>query len=99
MRRDLRIEKVYPHPPAKVWRAITTREALAEWLMENDFELKVGHRFQFRTEPAPGFDGIVNCEVLEIEEERRLRYLGGWADRHRCDVDAGAGRSGNSIHV
>lgn len=30
----------------------------------NDFEPRIGHRFQFRTEPAPGFDGVVNCEVL-----------------------------------
>ena len=74
MKRDLRIEKVYPHPPARVWSAITSRDALAQWLMENDFKLEIGHRFQFRTDPAPGFDGIVNCEVLSFEEPRHLSF-------------------------
>jgi uncharacterized protein YndB with AHSA1/START domain len=65
---------VYPHPPERVWRALTETDALAEWLMENDFEPIVGHRFQFRTEPAPGFDGTVNCQVLAVEEPRLISF-------------------------
>ena len=42
--------------------------------MENDFEPRVGHRFQFHTAPRPGFNGIVRCEVLEVDEPRRLVY-------------------------
>jgi uncharacterized protein YndB with AHSA1/START domain len=42
--------------------------------MPNDFELRLGHRFQFKTKPAPGFDGIVRCEVLEIIPFRKLVY-------------------------
>jgi uncharacterized protein YndB with AHSA1/START domain len=42
--------------------------------MPNDFQPVVGHQFTFRTHPAPGFDGIVHCEVLEVELERRLSY-------------------------
>ncbi|NNE43147.1 MAG: SRPBCC domain-containing protein [Gemmatimonadetes bacterium] len=82
MSRSIRLEKTYPHPPAKVWKAVTSSAALAEWLMENDFRPEVGHEFQFRTEPAPGFDGIVNCRVLAIEEERRLSFtwVGGPVD-------------------
>lgn len=64
---SIEIERIYPHPPELVWRALTTRELLAEWLMENDFEPVVGHEFTFRTEPGPGFDGIVRCEVLELD--------------------------------
>jgi len=37
---------------------------MADWLMPNDFQPRLGHKFQFRTKPAPGFDGIVNCEVV-----------------------------------
>jgi len=40
--------------------------------MPNDFEAKVGHRFQFRSKPVGGWDGIVNCEVLELVPERRM---------------------------
>jgi uncharacterized protein YndB with AHSA1/START domain len=42
--------------------------------MENDFEPAVGHTFQFRTAPAPGFDGIVDCEVLAVDPPRRLSF-------------------------
>ena len=73
-------EAVYPHPPERVWRALTEPEAIARWLMENDFQPRVGHKFRFRTEPRPGFDGIVHCEVVEVDEPRRLAYTwaGGW---------------------
>jgi len=74
MKRDIRRTVTYPHPPERVWTALTDPKALAQWLMPNDFEPTVGHRFQFRTEPAPGFDGIVHCEVLEVEAPTRLRY-------------------------
>jgi uncharacterized protein YndB with AHSA1/START domain len=72
MTRNLRFEMVYPYPPETVWKAITTREAIAEWLMENDFEPRVGHRFQFRAKPMPGWSGIVDAEVLELEPPRRM---------------------------
>lgn len=72
MERALRFEETYPHPPAKVWRVLTTREHLARWLMHNDFEPRVGHKFQFRAKPVGGWDGIVKCEVLELVPERRL---------------------------
>jgi uncharacterized protein YndB with AHSA1/START domain len=72
MKRDIKLEAFYPHPPERVWRAITDGRALAKWLMPNDFEPTVGHKFQFRTKPAPGFDGIVHCEVLELEAPRLL---------------------------
>jgi uncharacterized protein YndB with AHSA1/START domain len=42
--------------------------------MPNDFEPVVGHRFEMRTKPAPGFDGIVRCEVTVVEPPQRLAY-------------------------
>lgn len=71
---SIRIEVTYPHPRDRVWTALTDSQAMAEWLMPNDFEPHVGHRFTMRTDPAPGFDGIVHCRVLEIEAPRRLSY-------------------------
>jgi len=72
--RDLRFEEIYPFPPERLWRALTEPEAIADWLMPNDFQPVVGHKFQFRSKPQPGWDGIVNCEVLEIEPPRVLAY-------------------------
>jgi uncharacterized protein YndB with AHSA1/START domain len=82
MKRDLHFEMMYPHSREHVWRAITNSEAMSRWLMPNDFEPVVGHRFQFRTKAAPGFDGIVNCEVLEVLPPERLVYTwkGGGVD-------------------
>jgi uncharacterized protein YndB with AHSA1/START domain len=64
-----------PHPPEQVWQALTTRDLLARWLMPNDFEPRVGHRFTFHTDPVPdqGFDGKVHCEVLELAPPERLK--------------------------
>ncbi|MGH7554652.1 MAG: SRPBCC family protein [Longimicrobiales bacterium] len=74
MRRDLHFEMYYPHAPEKVWRALTDRRAIERWLMPDDFEPRVGHRFRFVSKPTGGWDGIVNCEVLELEPNRRLVY-------------------------
>jgi uncharacterized protein YndB with AHSA1/START domain len=72
--RAIHIEMTYDQAPESVWAALTMRDAIALWLMPNDFELRIGHRFQFKTKPAPGFDGIVRCEVLEIEPLKKLVY-------------------------
>src|SRR5713226_365222 len=74
MKRDIRIEVTYPYHPAQVWRALTDSAELAQWLMPNDFQPRLGHKFQFRTKPQPGWRGIVDCEVTELDEPRRLSY-------------------------
>ncbi len=74
MRRDLTFERIYPYTPEQVWEALTDPAALSEWLMDNDFQPYVGHRFRFRTQPAPGFDGIVYCEVTALDKPHRLAY-------------------------
>lgn len=74
MKRDIHIERVYLHPRELVWRALTDGELIAQWLMKNDFLPVAGHRFTMRTEPAPGFDGVVHGEVLEIDAPHRMRW-------------------------
>lgn len=63
------------HPPEKVWRALTDPVLLMEWLLPVvDFKLEPGAAFTFNAQPQPGWDGIVNCRVLEIEAQRTLSY-------------------------
>ncbi len=64
-----------PHAPERVWQALTNQDLLAQWLMPNDFEPRVGHHFTFTTNPVPGhsFDGTVHCEVLELVPGERLK--------------------------
>jgi uncharacterized protein YndB with AHSA1/START domain len=76
---DIRTDAFLPHPPAKVWRALTDALLLAAWLMPNDFQPRVGRRFTFRADPAPGFDGVIRCEVLALRplELLRISWAGG----------------------
>ncbi|MGN9911568.1 SRPBCC family protein [Phytohabitans sp. LJ34] len=82
----IRVDQFLPHPPAKVWRALTTPELMAQWLMPNDFRPEPGHRFTFRARPvgATGFSGVIACEVLEVTPPRRLRIS--WADAAHADA-------------
>jgi len=68
------MERVFPHSPEKLWRALTESPLLAQWMMNNDFEPVVGKKFQFRADPAPNWNGIVDCEVLVVEPMQRLSY-------------------------
>lgn len=74
-RASIEVDEFLPHPPEKVWRALSEPGLLARWLMPNDFEPVVGHRFTFAAKPIPsvGFDGRIACEVLAVEEHRLLR--------------------------
>jgi uncharacterized protein YndB with AHSA1/START domain len=64
-----------PHAPAKVWRALTDPVLLSKWLLPvAELKLEPGAAFTFKTQPYPGWDGTVNCRILEIEAHRKLSY-------------------------
>jgi uncharacterized protein YndB with AHSA1/START domain len=67
-----------PDPPEKVWRALTEPELLAAWMMPNDMKAEAGSRFAFAGPDAP-----IECEVLEAEPGRLLRYS--WRERPGAD--------------
>jgi uncharacterized protein YndB with AHSA1/START domain len=75
--RTLVIEKEMPHPPEKIWRALTQAPLIKDWLMANDFQPLVGHKFTLRSTPVPNWDGIIECEVLLVEPNSRLSYSWG----------------------
>ena len=72
--RTLVIEKEMSHPPQKIWRALTQGALIKEWLMDNDFQPVVGHKFNFRSTPNPHWDGIIQSEVLVVEPNQKLSY-------------------------
>ena len=72
--RSVIVERTMAHPPEKVWRALTSADLIGQWLMSNDFQPVVGHRFNFRAEPQGGWNGVTDCEVLAVEPARRLVY-------------------------
>jgi uncharacterized protein YndB with AHSA1/START domain len=75
--RSVVIERVFAHPPEKLWRALTESPLMAQWLMKNDFEPAVGRKFQFRLDPMPNWDGVIECEVLIVDPLKRLSYSWG----------------------
>ncbi len=75
---NLEMEVFYPYPPQRVWQVLTNRSALAAWLMENDFEPRLGHKFQFQYSALPELSVSIDCEVIELDEPRRLSYT--WLD-------------------
>jgi uncharacterized protein YndB with AHSA1/START domain len=77
-------ERLMPHAPEKVWRALTQPALLDQWLMANDFKPEIGHRFAFRAKPQPGWSGVTNCEVKVVEPLRRLVYS--WGDGSETDT-------------
>ena len=87
---EIRIVHDYPHPPAKVWRAVTDPALIPRWTATGaggrpeGFTPVVGTKFQFIAKPKPGWSGVVDCEVLEADEPSLLRYS--WAGGDGGDV-------------
>jgi uncharacterized protein YndB with AHSA1/START domain len=72
--RSVVIERGFPHPPEKLWRALTDSSLIAQWLLKNDFEPEVGRAFQFLNEPVPNWDGVIDCKVLVLDPLKRISY-------------------------
>jgi uncharacterized protein YndB with AHSA1/START domain len=72
--RTLVVEREMPHPPEKVWRALTQQPLIEEWLLKNDFAPVAGHRFTLRSTPMPQWNGVIDCEVLVVEPHTKLAY-------------------------
>jgi uncharacterized protein YndB with AHSA1/START domain len=80
----IRIVRTYPHPIAKVWAALTDPTLIPLWTVTGQgahpegFQPVEGTRFTFVGQPVPGWDGVVHCQVLEVDAPRHLRYS--WAN-------------------
>ena len=68
------VERDMAANPAAVWYALTISDVIKEWLMENDFQPKLGQKFNFRAEPMYGWNGVTDCEVVELVENETLAY-------------------------
>ena len=74
--RTVTIEREMAHPPEKVWRALTQRPLIEDWLMPNDFEPVVGHRFTLRGDAGARRDRLQSARhraeqntVLHMERD------------------------------
>lgn len=67
--RSVVVEREFPHPPEKIWRALTQPHLIEEWLMKNDFKPEEGHNFNFSANWG-AVDGLVET----VEQHRTLSY-------------------------
>ncbi|PSJ54326.1 SRPBCC family protein [Kumtagia ephedrae] len=67
--RSVVVEREIPHPPERIWRALTQSHLIEEWLMKTDFRPEEGSRFNLSAAW-----GAVDGEVLAVEPNRTLSY-------------------------
>jgi uncharacterized protein YndB with AHSA1/START domain len=72
--RAIVVEETVPHTPEIIWRVLTTREMIARWLMENDFEPGLGKSFTMKARPMGDWDGTVSCTIGTFDPPRELSY-------------------------
>ena len=65
-------------PISRVWQALSTSEGLATWLLPNNFRPLVGATFSFIAEPQDDWNGVVMCQVIEIDEPHNLTFT--WSE-------------------
>ena len=73
--RDIVLDDVFPHAPETIWKALTSAQLIARWLMPpTGFEAVVGNTFTYQTKPGGNWDGVIHCRVLEVVPNQRLVY-------------------------
>lgn len=68
----------YPYSVEQVWQVLTDRRSLSTWLLDNNFEPRLGHKFWLEKYSVPGFEEFIYCEVIELDAPLCLTYT--WQD-------------------
>jgi uncharacterized protein YndB with AHSA1/START domain len=86
---DIVVEEVFPHAPETIWKTLTTGDLIGRWLMKpTGFEPVKGARFTFQTTPAGAWDGVIQCQVLEVTPNERFVFA--WKGGHEGNVGYGS---------
>ena len=81
----LRFVRRLPHPPGRVWRALTDPAELESWFpttIDGDRSAGSPLTFRFRGDQAPPFEGM----MIACEEPRLLEFMWG-PDRIRIELE------------
>ncbi len=69
------VKRVYQHPIEKVWKAISSEEGLASWLMPVEgFKPELNKEFTMKTKAYGKFDGFVKCRILDIKPPNVMKF-------------------------
>jgi uncharacterized protein YndB with AHSA1/START domain len=70
----LTIERTYQAPTEKVWRALTSAEAMKQWYFDiKEFKPEVGFEFEF-SGACEGGKYLHRCKVTEVIPGKKLAY-------------------------
>src|SRR5262245_27416534 len=77
---QIRLESFMEATPADVWKAITDKALVSQWLLETNIEPIPGFKAYFKMKHVPGFDGNIVSEVIAVQENKLFEYTwqGGW---------------------
>ncbi len=84
------VDDVFPHAPETIWKTLTDGELMGRWLgmTPTGFEPVKGKRFTYQTTAAGAWDGVIQCEVLEVIPNQRLTYS--WRGGHEGNTGYGS---------
>jgi len=84
------VEEVFPHAAEILWKTLTSGELMGRWLMmqPTGYEAVPGNHFTYQTTPAGAWDGVIQCEVLEVRPNERLSYS--WRGGHEGNTEYGS---------
>ena len=86
---DVVLDEVFPHAPGTVWKALTSGELMARWMMTPiGFEPVEGNHFMLPNVAGGAWDGTIHCQVLEVVENERFVYS--WKGGHDDNVGYGS---------
>ena len=87
---DIVVEDVLPHTPETIWKTLTAGELIGRWLHMTPagFEPVKGRHFTFQTTPAGVWDGVIQCQVLDVIPNERLVYS--WQGGHEANIGYGS---------
>jgi uncharacterized protein YndB with AHSA1/START domain len=77
---EFHITQEYPHSVEKLWHALTDSELVPLWTSTGrggrpeGFKAEVGNHFRLVGKAVPGWNGVVDCEVLAVERPVMLRH-------------------------
>jgi uncharacterized protein YndB with AHSA1/START domain len=66
----------FEQSPQVVWEYLTKPELMEQWLMKSDFQPIAGYKFRFTfiAKPNSDYEGVIQCEVLEVKPFNKLSY-------------------------